>query len=94
MADLNLLVALDVLLTEGSVARAAVRLKLSRVLWMPVEYRAELPLAARRFGVAQLWSPSHEQENVLRAERDTVVKKINAKEGDSLAVDAVIIEFA
>ena len=33
-------------------------------------------------------------ENVLRAERDTVVKKINAKEGDSLAVDAVIMEFA
>ena len=33
-------------------------------------------------------------ENVLRAERDVTVKKINAKEGDSLAVDAVIIEFA
>ena len=33
-------------------------------------------------------------ENVLRAERDTTVKKINAKEGDSLAVDAVIMEFA
>lgn len=33
-------------------------------------------------------------ENVLRAERDAVVKKLNAKIGDSLAVDAVIIEFA
>ena len=33
-------------------------------------------------------------ENVLRAERDVTVKKINAKEGDSLAVDAVIMEFA
>ncbi len=33
-------------------------------------------------------------ENVLRAERDGVVKKINAKAGDSLAVDAVIMEFA
>jgi len=33
-------------------------------------------------------------ENILRAERDGVVKKINAKPGDSLAVDAVIIEFA
>jgi propionyl-CoA carboxylase alpha chain len=32
-------------------------------------------------------------ENVLRAERDATVKKINAKEGDSLAVDAVIMEF-
>jgi len=32
-------------------------------------------------------------ENVLRAERDGVVKKIHAKKGDSLAVDAVILEF-
>jgi propionyl-CoA carboxylase alpha chain len=32
-------------------------------------------------------------ENVLRAERDGVVKKIYAKQGDSLAVDAVILEF-
>ena len=32
-------------------------------------------------------------ENVLRAEIDGTVKKINAKQGDSLAVDAVILEF-
>ncbi len=32
-------------------------------------------------------------ENILRAERDGVVKKINCKAGDSLAVDAVILEF-
>ena len=32
-------------------------------------------------------------ENVLRAERDVTVKKIAAREGDSLAVDAVIMEF-
>ncbi len=33
-------------------------------------------------------------ENVLRADRDGVVKKIHAKPSDSLAVDAVILEFA
>ncbi|ATQ70055.1 MULTISPECIES: acetyl-CoA carboxylase biotin carboxylase subunit [Methylosinus] len=33
-------------------------------------------------------------ENVLRAERDVTIKKIVAKPGDSLAVDAVIMEFA
>jgi len=33
-------------------------------------------------------------ENVLRAERDGVVKAIKARPGDSLAVDAVIMEFA
>ena len=32
-------------------------------------------------------------ENILRAERKAVVKKINAAPGDSLAVDEVIIEF-
>ena len=33
-------------------------------------------------------------ENVLTAERDATVKKINAKKGDSLALDDVILEFA
>jgi propionyl-CoA carboxylase alpha chain len=33
-------------------------------------------------------------ENVLRAEKDARVKSVKAKAGDSLAVDAVIIEFA
>jgi len=33
-------------------------------------------------------------ENVLRAERDVTVKALKCKEGDSLAVDAVIMEFA
>lgn len=32
-------------------------------------------------------------ENVLRAERDVTIGKIRAKAGDSLAVDAVIMEF-
>jgi propionyl-CoA carboxylase alpha chain len=33
-------------------------------------------------------------ENVLRAERDGIISKVLAREGDSLAVDAVILEFA
>jgi propionyl-CoA carboxylase alpha chain len=33
-------------------------------------------------------------ENILKAERDGKVKKVSAKPGDSLAVDAVILEFA
>ena len=32
-------------------------------------------------------------ENILRAEKDGVVKKVSAAAGDSLAVDAVILEF-
>src|SRR5205085_2221889 len=33
-------------------------------------------------------------ENVLRAERDGVIKKIRVNQGDSVAVDAVVMEFA
>jgi propionyl-CoA carboxylase alpha chain len=33
-------------------------------------------------------------ENVLRAERDGIIKEIRVKQGDSVAVDAVIMEFA
>jgi len=33
-------------------------------------------------------------ENVLRAERDCTVSAIKAEPGDSLAVDAVIMEFS
>jgi propionyl-CoA carboxylase alpha chain len=32
-------------------------------------------------------------ENILKAERDGKVKKVSAKAGDSLAVDAIILEF-
>jgi len=33
-------------------------------------------------------------ENVLRAERDGIIKEIRVKQGDSVAVDAAIMEFA
>jgi len=33
-------------------------------------------------------------ENILRAERDGIIKKVHVKPGDSVAVDAVIMEFA
>jgi propionyl-CoA carboxylase alpha chain len=33
-------------------------------------------------------------ENVLRAERAAIIARVLAKAGDSLAVDAVILEFA
>jgi propionyl-CoA carboxylase alpha chain len=33
-------------------------------------------------------------QNILRAERDGVIAKVRVKPGDSVAVDAVIMEFA
>ena len=32
-------------------------------------------------------------ENILRAEKSATVKSINARQGESLAVDAVILEL-
>jgi propionyl-CoA carboxylase alpha chain len=32
-------------------------------------------------------------ENILRAEKNAVVKSVEAEQGDSLAVDAVILEL-
>ena len=47
-----------------------------------------------KVGEALCMVEAMKMENVLLAERDVTVKKILAKEGDSLAVDAVIMEFA
>ncbi len=46
-----------------------------------------------RAGEALAVVEAMKMENVLRAERDLTVKKINVKPGDTLAVDAVIMEF-
>ena len=43
-----------------------VRRKLQRVLWVPVEADPDLPIAERRIGTALLWSPSVEQEAILK----------------------------
>ena len=32
-------------------------------------------------------------ENIIKAEKKTKVKKVNCKEGDSLEVDQIILEF-
>jgi DNA mismatch repair protein MutH len=45
-----------------------VRIKLARVLWIPVEAAAKVALADRRIGTPILWSPSLEDEQILRAD--------------------------
>jgi DNA mismatch repair protein MutH len=42
------------------------RRKLSRVLWLPVEASADIPIAERRIGSGLLWSPNEEEEALLR----------------------------
>lgn len=45
-----------------------VRRKLARVLWVPIEAIDGGPLQARRIGRARLWSPTAEEEALLRAD--------------------------
>jgi hypothetical protein len=42
----------------------------------------------------RVWRSGNEGHNVLRDERDGTVKRIVVKPGDTLAFDAVIMEFA
>lgn len=53
-----------------------VRQKLARVLWVPVEADASLAIAARRIGTALLWSPSNEQEAVLKRDWEELMDMI------------------
>lgn len=64
--------------------RSRVRHKLSRVLFLPIETHRELPFAQRRIGSAWLWSPSADEENVLRHDYDDLVGRIAAGEINEL----------
>lgn len=57
-------------------ASSPVRLKLARVLWVPVDGARGVSLSERRIGVAALWSPSAEEEAVLRADFETIVELV------------------
>lgn len=73
---------------------SAVRRKLARVLWLPVEAARALPLARRRIGSAILWSPDAAQEARLRADWEELmdlialgqVAQITAHQGSCLQV--------
>ena len=53
-----------------------VRHKLQRVLWVPVEADSNLPIAERHVGTALLWSPSPEQEAVLKQDWEELIDLI------------------
>jgi DNA mismatch repair protein MutH len=55
---------------------SAVKAKLSKVLWIPVEAAKALPIAKRRIGSAFLWSPSQEDEHILRADWEEHIERI------------------
>ncbi len=53
-----------------------VKRKLSRILWIPVEADAAIPVADRRIGSALLWSPDREQEKILRRDWEELMEKV------------------
>jgi DNA mismatch repair protein MutH len=78
----------------GGWSQSRVREKLARVLFVPVQMVAEIPLAQRQIGHPLLWSPSQEEEDLLRADWDDfaeliaadLIDGINARRGRALQI--------
>ena len=68
--------AINLTKIESQWETSSVNLKLSRVLWLPVEADPDIPLAARRIGTAILWSPNEEQETTLRRDWEELMDMI------------------
>jgi DNA mismatch repair protein MutH len=58
------------------------RAKLARVLWVPVETRAD---GSRQIAEARLWSPTLEQERVLAADFEEIVGRIGVGDVEGLS---------
>ncbi len=64
----------------GEWARSRVRAKLARVLFVIVEADPRVAPAARRVGASFLWSPSPEEEALLRADYEELAGALGAGE--------------
>jgi DNA mismatch repair protein MutH len=64
---------------------SAVRKKLARVLWLPVESDNSISLKHRRFGNAFLWSPSANQEKVIRTDWEEIMELICTGDLDKIS---------
>lgn len=61
-----------------------VRNKLSRVLWVPVEAERSLPLPARRVAMPFIWSPSEQEEYLLRQDWEEIMELISLGKIESI----------
>ena len=55
---------------------STVKIKLDRVLWVPVEAAHEVPITERRIGRPLLWSPSLGDTEILRADWEEHIERI------------------
>lgn len=53
-----------------------IRQKLARVLWIPIETEANIPLAQRHIGHGLLWSPNEAEEKVLREDWEELMDMV------------------
>ncbi|WP_261816733.1 DNA mismatch repair endonuclease MutH [Vibrio gallicus] len=71
-----------------------IRQKLSRVLWIPVEGEREIPVQDRHVGMPVLWSPTTQQEQLIRNDWEELMEmialgrihEINARYGEVLQI--------
>lgn len=79
---------------ESHWQESAVKHKLSRVLWLPIEADPRIPLAARRVGSAILWSPNKKQKYTLKRDWQELMdmiatgelEQITAHQGEYLQI--------
>ena len=57
-------------------AASTVKLKLSRVLWVPIICNKHDAVGRRRIGDAVIWSPTSEEENQIRADWEELMDKV------------------
>ena len=65
---------------------SAVRRKLARMLWVPVEGTRGIPIATRRIGWPVLWSPTPDQEVALRQDWEELMLMLTT--GQLASLDA------
>ncbi len=64
---------------------STVKLKLNRVLWVPIEAEATIPLSQRRVGNPFIWSPSPLQETDLRNDWQELMDMVSMGELEQLS---------
>ncbi len=69
---------------EASWGESWICRKLSRVLWLPVEAEADIPLAQRRIGTPLLWSPDEAETLALRRDWEELGDMIRMGELESI----------
>lgn len=65
--------------------KSAVKKKLSKILWLPVEADDSIDFLQRRFGSAFLWSPGEEDERILENDWNELMEMITTGRLDQIS---------